>query len=64
MTRYTTRLAKTAPQSADCDWWQCGPAYTQITVHETGDDMTPTGLLDRHGYEICRLRERMGFLGD
>lgn len=58
---YITRKPRPRQDGYD-DWWDTeGPS--QITVHEDDTGPQPTGLLDIHGNEICRVRDRlpMGF---
>jgi hypothetical protein len=59
MTRYAIR---SKPRAADCGWYDDAPMLPALTVYETRDDAEYTGLLDKDGHEIVRLREPMGFI--
>lgn len=59
---YITR--KPRPARADLeeefDYWCDQPAaQTNITVFEPEEEAQPIGLLDAHGNEICRVRDRV-----
>ena len=56
--KYISRKPK-----ADYDedaYWDNGPMINQITVDDR-DDYEPTGLLDKDGNELCRVRQKVGF---
>lgn len=52
--RYVTRQRW---PHADYDDEPERPLIQHMTVFEASEAMTPTGLLDQHGNELCRVEE-------
>ena len=58
MRRYTTR-----PKTYYCEELDEEINYPPtLTVIEVGCEAEPTGLIDEHGQDICRLKTPIGFL--
>jgi hypothetical protein len=59
--RYVTRRAPAKQWYSEDLGEECQHATT-ITVFEVGDEVEPTGLIDRHGHNICRVKATAGFI--
>lgn len=57
------RVVRVARAMYWSDELECEINYPSgITVIEVGETQEPTGLVDEHGHDICRVKDPIGFV--